>query len=88
MRLLIILKVALCFSLLSVVRQETLFAGEVNLPCTSASLERLPLLPRNISVHQMASHNKKGLNGDSSWVLYIVRSHIFLSRVAAGQLEY
>jgi hypothetical protein len=39
-------------------------------PCASATLDRLPVLPRNVCVHQISSHNKKGLNGDAGWFLY------------------
>jgi len=39
-------------------------------PVRSARLADLPLLPRGVSVHQISSHNKKGLNGDSQWHLY------------------
>ncbi|MCC6126994.1 MAG: DUF2961 domain-containing protein [Pirellulales bacterium] len=39
-------------------------------PCASITLDRLPLLPRNVSLHQFSSHNKKGLNGDADWILY------------------
>ncbi len=39
-------------------------------PCAPATLDRLPLLPRNVSVEQISSHNKKGLNGDAGWFLY------------------
>lgn len=41
-----------------------------DLQCAPATLDRLPLLPRNVSVHQISSHNKKGINGDAGWFLY------------------
>ncbi|HEY3285023.1 MAG TPA: DUF2961 domain-containing protein [Armatimonadota bacterium] len=34
------------------------------------TLDELPLLPREITVHQFSSHNKKGVNGDAGWSLY------------------
>ena len=36
-----------------------------------ALLERLTRAPRQVSVHQFSSHNKKGLNGDENWPLYV-----------------
>jgi hypothetical protein len=33
-------------------------------------LDKLLELPRQVSVHQFSSHNKKGLNGDENWPLY------------------
>ena len=40
------------------------------LPCAPNTLDDLPRLPCNVSVHQFSSHNKKGLNGDADWFLY------------------
>jgi hypothetical protein len=34
-------------------------------------LERLMYRPQQVSVHQFSSHNKKGLNGDENWPLYV-----------------
>jgi hypothetical protein len=39
-------------------------------PCTPLTLDDLPVLPRNVSVLQFSSHNKKGVNGDAEWCLY------------------
>ena len=39
-------------------------------PGVTATLDQLPVLPRNVTVHQISSHNKKGLNGDAGWFLY------------------
>ncbi len=33
-------------------------------------LEKLLKLPKQVTVHQFSSHNKKGLNGDENWPLY------------------
>jgi hypothetical protein len=38
-----------------------------------ALLNRLLHTPRNVSVHQFSSHNKKGFNGDENWPLYVDR---------------
>ncbi len=43
------------------------FADE---PCAPMTLDQLPRLPRNVSVHEFSSHNKKGANGDAEWFLY------------------
>jgi hypothetical protein len=34
-------------------------------------LDRLVRAPKQISVHQFSSHNKRGLNGDENWPLYV-----------------
>lgn len=34
-------------------------------------LDRLLYAPEQVSVHQFSSHNKKGLNGDENWPLYV-----------------
>ena len=34
-------------------------------------LNRLMYSPQQVSVHQFSSHNKKGLNGDENWPLYV-----------------
>ncbi len=34
-------------------------------------LDRLIYAPQQVSVHQFSSHNKKGLNGDADWPLYV-----------------
>lgn len=34
-------------------------------------LEKLMELPEQVSVYQFSSHNKKGLNGDENWPLYV-----------------
>jgi hypothetical protein len=39
-------------------------------PTAPMTLDRLPLLPHDVTVHQFSSHNKKGLNGDADWFLY------------------
>jgi hypothetical protein len=39
-------------------------------PCDSLTLDDLPKLPRNVSLLQFSSHNRKGLNSDSEWCLY------------------
>ena len=39
-------------------------------PCEPITLDRLPLLPRDVTLHQFSSHNKRGLNGDAGWFLY------------------
>jgi hypothetical protein len=39
-------------------------------PCAPMTLDQLPLLPRDVSVHEFSSHNKKGVNGDADWFLY------------------
>ena len=46
---------------------SAVLAGPPGAPTT---LDELPVLPRNVSVHQFSSHNKKGLNGDAGWFLY------------------
>jgi hypothetical protein len=39
-------------------------------PCAPITLDELPVLPRNVSVHEISSHNKQGVNGDAEWPLY------------------
>ena len=39
-------------------------------PCAPMTLDQLPLLPRDVSVHEFSSHNKQGVNGDAEWFLY------------------
>ncbi|HTQ09660.1 MAG TPA: DUF2961 domain-containing protein [Fimbriimonadaceae bacterium] len=34
------------------------------------TLDQLPVLPRNVTVCEFSSHNKKGVNGDAEWHLY------------------
>lgn len=34
-------------------------------------LDRLMIAPHNVEVRQFSSHNKKGLNGDENWPLYV-----------------
>jgi hypothetical protein len=33
-------------------------------------LDQLPILPKEVTVHQFSSHNKKGFNGDAGWFLH------------------
>ncbi len=39
-------------------------------PCDPPTLDDLPILPRNVSLLQFSSHNRKGVNGDAGWCLY------------------
>ena len=39
-------------------------------PCAPLTLDDLPRLPRNVTLHQFSSHNKRGVNGDAEWCLY------------------
>jgi hypothetical protein len=39
-------------------------------PGEPITLDDLPVLPRNVSVYEFSSHNKKGVNGDADWFLY------------------
>jgi hypothetical protein len=34
------------------------------------TLDNLPILPQNVTVHEFSSHNKRGVNGDAGWFLY------------------
>lgn len=47
--------------------QKSLAPGEPSY----ALLERLMYAPRQVIVDQFSSHNKKGLNGDENWPLYV-----------------
>ena len=38
--------------------------------CDPMTLDKLPILPHNVTLHQFSSHNKQGLNGDAEWHLY------------------
>jgi hypothetical protein len=58
------------FSFVLVVLSMNLSFALADQPCAPMTLDRLPLLPRNVTVHQFSSHNKKGLNGDADWHLY------------------
>jgi hypothetical protein len=48
----------------------TSVAVEAASPCATPTLDDLPRLPRNITLHQFSSHNKRGVNGDAEWCLY------------------
>lgn len=39
-------------------------------PTGPMTLDRLPTLPHDLSVHEYSSHNKRGVNGDGEWFLY------------------
>jgi hypothetical protein len=45
-------------------------AADTASPCATPTLDDLPRLPRNVTLHQFSSHNKRGLNGDAEWCLY------------------
>jgi hypothetical protein len=55
-----------------------------NSPCAPMTLDQLPLLPRNVSVHEFSSHNKQGVNGDSEWCLYKDEKGDFVAFDAVG----
>lgn len=39
-------------------------------PCDPPTLDDLPRLPQNVTLHQFSSHNKQGVNCDADWCLY------------------
>jgi hypothetical protein len=45
-------------------------ATKTTKPTESMTLDRLPILPRGVTVHEFSSRNKKGFNGDAEWHLY------------------
>lgn len=45
-------------------------AAQAASPCDTPTLDDLPRLPRNVTLHQFSSRNKKGVNLDAEWCLY------------------
>lgn len=69
------LLVSRCFNLLSLAALVAMvFAAsgrvEAGSPCDTLTLDDLPKLPRNVTLHQFSSHSKKGMNADAEWCLY------------------